>query len=174
MRHGRGDLAPRQGAVAGWRRRPARHQARPGRIISPRWPTASCRISPAGRARSSARRTASPVPSWFQRHAGPGSSKLLTAVTVCGDRQPYLQIDRLEGLIAVAQDAGVELHPWNCAPGKPEVPGRLVFDLDPAPDVGFRRGQSTPPRKSASGSRSSALRPFARPPAARGCMSSCR
>lgn len=74
---------------------------------------------------------------FFQRHVMPGLPQRIGRVKVADDKEAYLQFDDPQTLVDVAQLSVVEVHPWNSAPYKPEVPDRLVFDLDPGPDVTF-------------------------------------
>ena len=71
----------------------------------------------------------------FQRHPANGASDGIGRVDLRGARKPFLQIDGIDSLRAAAQMDAAEIHPWNGRPGAPDTPGRLVYDLDPAPDV---------------------------------------
>jgi len=73
---------------------------------------------------------------FFQRHVLAGASAA-KPVPVAGEKQPFHSVDSVEGLVALGQAAVLEIHPWGCKPGDPETPDRLIFDLDPAPDVAF-------------------------------------
>ena len=52
-------------------------------------------------------------------------------------RQPFLAIDGVDGLFAMAQMSAIELHPWGAPEADPSSPDRLVFDLDPGEGVPF-------------------------------------
>ena len=75
---------------------------------------------------------------FFQRHVLAGVAAV-TPIRAAGENQPFHSVDSVEGLVALAQAGVLELHPWGCRPGDPETPERLIFDLDPAPDVPFAR-----------------------------------
>jgi bifunctional non-homologous end joining protein LigD len=76
---------------------------------------------------------------FFQRHAMRGQSALIHQVQVRSEKEPYLMVDTPEGLAALAQIAALEIHPWGARVAEIDRPDRLVFDLDPAPDVPFAR-----------------------------------
>jgi len=76
---------------------------------------------------------------FFQRHELKGTAAPMLAIKVKGEPKPYLGVDSAEGLVALAQQGVTELHPWGSKPGDPETPERVIFDLDPAPDVPFTR-----------------------------------
>jgi bifunctional non-homologous end joining protein LigD len=78
---------------------------------------------------------------FFQKHLDeeiPG----IEGVNVAKPRQPKeLQpmLTAVEGLVALAQRSVVELHIWGSRADDIERPDRIVFDLDPAPDLEWQR-----------------------------------
>ncbi|MEI9988748.1 MAG: DNA ligase D [Rhizomicrobium sp.] len=76
---------------------------------------------------------------FFQRHALKGTQVPMLAIKVAGEKEPFLGVDSAAALVALAQQAVTEIHPWGSKPGDPQTPERVIFDLDPAPDVDFDR-----------------------------------
>jgi bifunctional non-homologous end joining protein LigD len=77
---------------------------------------------------------------FYQKHPDasgfPGAVKSFE-LTEHGKLQRYMYVDSLEGLLALVQLGALELHAWNSQAADPELPDRIVFDLDPGPGVGW-------------------------------------
>jgi bifunctional non-homologous end joining protein LigD len=54
-----------------------------------------------------------------------------------GKTTQYLYIEDEKGLLEIVQMGTIEIHPWGATIDAIDYPDRLVFDLDPAPDVAF-------------------------------------
>jgi bifunctional non-homologous end joining protein LigD len=78
---------------------------------------------------------------FFQKHLQNGVPEALRRVTIKEkDKQgDYALVDDLAGLISLVQMGVLEIHAWGSRADRLEQPDRLVFDLDPAPDVGWER-----------------------------------
>ena len=76
---------------------------------------------------------------FFQRHAGEVDSPHLKPVKVPGrgGGEPYISITDVAGLVSLVQMDALEIHVWGSQARTPLKPDRIVFDLDPAPDVKF-------------------------------------
>jgi DNA ligase D-like protein (predicted polymerase) len=51
----------------------------------------------------------------------------------------YLLADSIEAVVSLAQMGIVEIHTWNATAGDIDRPNRLVWDLDPGPQVSWRQ-----------------------------------
>ena len=79
---------------------------------------------------------------FFQRHHVAGFPEHFRSVGLkesSGDEKAYLYIDEPEGLIAGVQFGVLEFHIWGSTIADLERPDRLVFDLDPDPELDFGR-----------------------------------
>jgi bifunctional non-homologous end joining protein LigD len=76
---------------------------------------------------------------FFQRHATDGMPAAIGTVPIRKKegKADYLTIRDAAGLVSCAQIGALELHIWGVHADDVERPDRLVFDLDPAEDVGF-------------------------------------
>ncbi|TJZ73799.1 DNA ligase D [Chitiniphilus eburneus] len=79
---------------------------------------------------------------FFQKHLGdalPDSVNAVTVPTGDGESATYMMVNDLEALISLVQFGVMEFHTWGARGNAPTQPDRLIFDLDPAPDVPWAR-----------------------------------
>jgi bifunctional non-homologous end joining protein LigD len=76
---------------------------------------------------------------FFQRNPGRGLGKDVRVFEFRnkGKRYEYLYIESEKGLLEIIQMGVIEIHPWGASIDAIDYPDRLIFDLDPAPDVPF-------------------------------------
>jgi bifunctional non-homologous end joining protein LigD len=75
---------------------------------------------------------------FYQRHAGSGVPEELSQTPIPGFEEPYLYIRDTAGLVALVQMGVLEIHPWNAKVDRPDLPDRIIFDLDPGEGLGFQ------------------------------------
>ena len=81
-------------------------------------------------------------PSFFQKHIPSGGLKHVGSVKLkeeTGAAAVYLYPESPESIMELVQYGTLEFHPWGARVDTPDLADRVVFDLDPGPDVGWER-----------------------------------
>ncbi|HUD00239.1 MAG TPA: DNA ligase D, partial [Candidatus Polarisedimenticolaceae bacterium] len=76
---------------------------------------------------------------FYQRHVTDSISEWIRPVPIKekGKLVNYVAVDNLKGLIALVQMGVLELHTWGCTIDQMDRPDRLIFDLDPDPEISW-------------------------------------
>jgi bifunctional non-homologous end joining protein LigD len=77
---------------------------------------------------------------FYQKHPGVGTPDELRRIPIreSSKTEEYVVVDDVPGLIALAQVGALEIHAWGSREDKLESPDRLIFDLDPGPEVAWK------------------------------------
>ena len=80
-------------------------------------------------------------PCFFQKHHTPGMERVdvVPLAEEGGVRADYLVVHDEAGLLELAQFNAIEFHPWGAQAQTSDLADRVVFDLDPGPDVAWVR-----------------------------------
>ncbi|HET8609161.1 MAG TPA: DNA ligase D [Burkholderiales bacterium] len=78
---------------------------------------------------------------FFQKHVGQGMAGDIghVEVTESHGKATYMTVDNVSALVGMVQMGVLELHTWGSRKGRLMQPDRIIFDLDPAPDVAWER-----------------------------------
>ena len=76
---------------------------------------------------------------FYQKHVGVGVPAAVARITINEDEEPYAMVDGRPALLGLVQIGALELHVWGSRAEHLDQPDIIVFDLDPAEDVGWRR-----------------------------------
>ncbi len=76
---------------------------------------------------------------FYQRHKLGGMPDSVRALALPDDPEPMMTVQDLDGLMALVQFGVLEIHVWGCRAPALRQPDRLVFDLDPDPDLPWDR-----------------------------------
>lgn len=78
---------------------------------------------------------------FFQKHMDISSLRGLNTVQIRESKgqAPYVLVRDVSGLISLVQMNVLEMHIWGARADDPDLPDRMIFDLDPGPNVGWKQ-----------------------------------
>ena len=78
---------------------------------------------------------------FFQKHLNNHENKnsALFSIDIKDEKEPYITLKNFKGLIQLVQMGVLEIHPWGAKADKPDKPDWMILDLDPDPEVPWRK-----------------------------------
>ncbi len=78
---------------------------------------------------------------FFQKHLNKNdhSNSTLFEGKPSNKNESFIYIKDMKGLLKLVQMGVLEIHPWGSSADKPEKPDLFIFDLDPAPNVPWKK-----------------------------------